>query len=270
MYTEITNTECVYVAGVLCHHPYMPHLYILTTDETLLYEHLRAYCNKAIKLRLWNFYLIWAGLSLSIFVRAFLLNLAMATLHSAAFWNNFYLVNLSSFLFFLLFIFFNSITKYECIIFSRTFRFFPQCLCVCFFRCVWLVGLMALIRTLSYDDDYIYIHTQKYVRHSTFAFSVLKIPPFWLIADAKIQKITPSLKYLMEKEVYYIYGVDFYALYVKRERSKYKEWKGNEIQIRIKNPTSIFFIVFFFVVVVFLFAVALLLFAAFHCCGNIS
>lgn len=25
--------------------------------------------------------------------------------------------------------------------------------------------------------------------------------PFWLIADAKIQKITPSLKYLMEKEV---------------------------------------------------------------------
>lgn len=68
--------------------------------------------------------------------------------------------------------------------------------------------------------------------------------PFWLIADAKIQKITPSLKYLMEKEVLLAGdGMDFdepRQTGAEEEVEEVKKRKGNEIQIRIKNPTSIF------------------------------
>lgn len=117
------------------------HTYILTTDKTLLYEHLRAYCNKAIKLRLWNFYLIWAGLSPYVCTCYFFViyswrHHAMPPPFRTPLFvyirNDFYLGNLSSFLFLFLFRFsfsFNSITKYECII-------FPPKFCSPFFHCV--------------------------------------------------------------------------------------------------------------------------------------
>lgn len=83
---------------------------------------------------------------------------------------------------------------------------------------------------------------QKHVRHSTFSSFVVrwkwKFPPFWLIADAKIQKITPSLKYLMEKEVslMHVYiGADceFWMLHVNRGKMERK--KGREMRFRYES-----------------------------------
>lgn len=52
---------------------------------------------------------------------------------------------------------------------------------------------MALIRTLSLDDDYMY--TQKYVQHSTFSsFGVLKIPSVLINSRFQNSKDYPQLK----------------------------------------------------------------------------
>lgn len=62
-HTLHTNSECV--AGVWCYHLYAPYAahtsWLLTKHYYMnIYVHI---VTKAIKLRLWNFYLIWAGLS---------------------------------------------------------------------------------------------------------------------------------------------------------------------------------------------------------------
>lgn len=77
---------------------------------------------------------------------------------------------------------------------------------------------MALIRTLSHDDDYVH---KKYVRHSTFSsFGVLKIPSVLINSRCQNSKDYPQLKVSNgERGIAYTYILAWILMrHVKREK----------------------------------------------------
>lgn len=237
-----------------CLIPYVVCRLQLDCWRYIYYENLCAHCNKAIKIAALKIFISFGRDCLDVFVREFYQFSSMVTslqaivVQSAPFFGRAFILYIYPHFFFFAspysFKFNNKIWMYNFLCLSPSACFIRCCavsVCACvFLLCFadWFNGFdpKACVRWWWW-----YIHKNMF-DIQVFPFGVGK-SSFWLIADAKIQKITLSLKYLMKKEVC-IGCKNFDASRQTGQTERKRKMKSkmeNEIQIWIKKSNEYFF-----------------------------